>query len=221
MNTPILSTYKLYLLLCLTGLTVAMPALAQKEARAQAVLDAMSKKYSALKSFQAAFTYTSAGGGASESYTGEMTAKGNKFRLKMSGQEVYNDSKTMATYVKETNEVNLQDYDASAAGELNPTRIFTIYKKGYNYRFLREQKQAGRTLEVVELTPEKKNTQVVKLQITVDKADRSVKNWQITDKSGKVTTFQISKFVANAPAPDALFTFDKSKYPGVEVVDLR
>ncbi|RYF62489.1 MAG: outer membrane lipoprotein carrier protein LolA, partial [Cytophagaceae bacterium] len=33
--------------------------------------------------------------------------------------------------------------------------------------------------------------------------------------------YTITKFTPNAPAPDALFTFDKSKYPGVEVVDLR
>ena len=43
----------------------------------------------------------------------------------------------------------------------------------------------------------------------------------ITGLEAKKTVFRIDKFVPNVPAADAMFIFDKSKYPGVEVVDLR
>ncbi len=205
------------------GLAVAlsMPAMAQKDKRAQTILDAMSAKYKALKSYQAAFTYASAGGGAKESYKGDLTVKGEKFRLLLGGQEVFTDGKTMSTYIKESNEVNVQDYDGGATSDLNPTQIYTIYKRGFDYKFLREQKQGGRTFEVIELKPNRPKSPISTIQIAVDKADRSVRSWEILNKDGKRTSYTITKFTPNVNVPDAFFVFDKAKHPGVEVVDLR
>ena len=200
---------------------VSLPALAQKDKRAKDILDAMSAKYKALKSYEAAFTYASVGAGSKEAYKGDLTVKNEKFRLLLGGQEVFNDGKMMSTYIKESNEVNVQDYDASANNELNPTQIYSIYKRGFDYRFLKEQKQGGRTLEVIELTPNREKSNIKTVQISVDKADRSVRNWQIINKDGKRTTYTITKFTPNVNVPDSYFVFDKSKHPGVEVVDLR
>ena len=177
----------------------------------------MSNRYQALKAYQASFTY----GGAGASEKGNLTVKDDKFRLAVGGQEVYTDGKTMSTYLKESNEVNVQDYDASSSGEINPTQIYSLYKKGYNYRFLKEQKQGKRTLEVIELTPSQAKSAITKVQISVDKADKSIRNWVITSKDGKQTSYTITKFTPNVTIPDSYFVFDASKHPGVEVVDLR
>ena len=203
------------------ALLITLPAFAQKDKRAQAILDAMSKKYQSLKSYQAAFTYTSAGAGAKESYKGDLTVKNEKFRLQLGGQEVFTDGKTMSTYIKESNEVNMQDYESGSTSELNPTQIYTIYKRGFNYRFLKEQNQGGRTSEVIELTPNRPKSAISTIQISVDKADKSVRNWLIVNKDGKRTSYTITKFTPNVNAPDSFFVFDKAKHPGVEVVDLR
>lgn len=195
----------------------ALPSVAQKDKKASEVLDAMSKKYQALNSYKATFSYAGEGG----KYKGDLAVKKNAFRLKLAGQEVFTDGKTMSTYIKETNEVNVQDYDAGSAGEFNPTKIYSIYKQGYSYKYIGEQKQGGQPVEVVELTPEKKNTQITKVQIAVNKKDKSVKGWKLTDKSGKITSYSIDSFTPNVAIADNYFVFDKSKYPGVEVVDLR
>lgn len=200
---------------------LTLPAFAQKEKKAQEILDAMSKKYKSLKSYQANFTYNSVGAGAKESYKGDLTVKNEKFRLLLGGQEVFTDGKTMSTYIKESNEVNVQDYEGGGIGELNPTQIYTIYKRGFNYRFLKEQKQGDRTVEVIELTPNRPKSPIATVQISVDKLDKSVRNWLIINKDGKRTSYTITKFTPNVSAPDSLFVFDKAKYPGVEVVDLR
>jgi outer membrane lipoprotein-sorting protein len=198
-----------------------LPTFAQKDKRAQGILDAMSKNYKSLKSYQAAFTYASVGAGAKESYKGDLTVKNEKFRLILGGQEVFTDGKTMSTYIKESNEVNVQDYDKNETSELNPTQIYTIYKRGFDYTFLKEQKQGGRSLEVIELKPNRAKSAIASIQISVDKADKSVRNWLIINKDGKRTTYTITKFTPNVNVPDSYFVFDKGKYPGVEVVDLR
>lgn len=191
-----------------------------QDPKAGAILDAMSKRYKAMTSFQAAFTYTAESGSVKETLKGDVTVKGTKFRLKLAGQEVFNNGQTISTYIKETNEVNISSVDPSE-NDLNPSKIYSIYKKGYKYIFVEEQKEAAKVYEVIELTPENKASQVKTVRITVDKKDKSVRSWRITDKSGKKTTYKVDRFTPNVKVTDTFFVFDKSKYPGVEVIDLR
>lgn len=206
-------------ILCL----VTFVTFAQKDKKATAILDEMSKKYQSMKSFSASFTYGVEGSNAKmvESYKGDVTIKGGKFRLKMAGQEMFANGKELYTYIKETNECNVTDFNPNDQEDLSPTKIYSIYKKGYKYVFLEEVKEGSQFYEVVELSPENKSSKIAKVQIKVDKKDKTVKSWKVWDKNGKRTVFRVDKFTPNAPATDAMFTFDKKKYPGVEVVDLR
>lgn len=191
---------------------------AQGDKKSTAILDAMSTKYEKIKSFKAIFTYTPEGG---KPLKGDATVKGTKFRLKMAGQEIFNDGKLMATYIKETNEVNLQDFDPSAGGDLDPTRIYSAYKKGFKYAFLQEKKEGAQTYEVLELTSTGKNSQVDKVQIQVNKADKSINSWKIFQKNGQKVTYKVEQFQPDVAVADTYFTFNAKQFPGVEVVDLR
>jgi outer membrane lipoprotein-sorting protein len=201
----------------ISGLALA-PANAQGDKKSTAILEAMSNKYQKIKSFKATFTYTPEGG---KPLTGEATVKGTKFRLKMAGQEIFNDGKLMATYIKETNEVNLQDFDPTATGDLDPTKIYSAYKKGFKYAFLKDKKEGAKALEVVELTPTAKTSQVNKVQIEVNKADKSINSWTIFQKNGQQVTYTLNQFQPDVTVADSYFAFNSKQYPGVEVVDLR
>lgn len=201
-------------LVALLGISVSQVQAQDK--RAAAVLDAMGNKYKTMKSFQASFNY---GTGGSQGQSGQVITKNGKFRLTMAGQEVYNDGKTLATYIRETNEVNLSAYEPTE--DLNPAKIYTLYQKGYNYRYLGEKKMGTATVETVELIPQNKAAKVANVKITVSKTDKSIKGWEITDKAGKKQTFTIRQFTPNVAVSDAAFSFDAKKHPGVEVVDLR
>lgn len=214
---------KKILVLTASLLIVSSWVMAQKDKKATAILDEMSKKYQTMKSFSASFTYGVEGTNAklTESYKGDVTVKGAKFRLKMLGQEVFTNGKELYSYTKETNECQVSDFNPADMDALSPTKIYSIYKKGYKYVFVEEVKEGSQLYEVVELSPEDKGSKVAKVQIKVDKKDKSVKSWKVWDKNGKRTVFRVDKFMPNAPADDKIFTFDKKKYPGVEVVDLR
>ncbi|WP_028523041.1 LolA family protein [Runella limosa] len=192
---------------------------AQNDKRAATILDAMSNKYKTMTSFKVAFTYINEG--TKETLKGDATVKGTKFRLKMAGQEIFNDGKIMTTYIKESNEATVNNYDPKEAGDIDPTKVYTIYKKGYKYTFLEEVTEAGKVYEVVELTPDKKDSKVAKLHIKVDKKDKSVKSWKIFQRSGQRLGFKVDSFVPNVKVDDKSFAFDASKYKGVEVIDLR
>lgn len=194
-----------------------------QDKKAGLILDQMSKKYQGLKTFNAVFTYGVEGANSKlvQTYKGNVTVKGAKFKLNMAGQEIYNNGKDIYTFVKETNEVNVTEFNANSDSDFSPTKIYSIYKKGYKYIFKEELNENGVAYEVVELSPLAAKSNVSKIQIKVAKGDKSVKSWKVWDKSGKRTVFKVDKFLGNVPATDATFTFDTKKHPGVEVVDLR
>ena len=189
-----------------------------QDSKAGAIIDAMQQKYKSMKTFGASFTYGT--DGSAQTLQGNITVKGSKYRLKTGGQEIYNNGKEVSTYIKETNEVNVSDYEPSES-DLNPAKVYTFDKKGFRYVFVQEVKEGGESYEVIEMSPEKKGTQVAKVKIKLNKKDKSVKSWVITDKNGKRQTFKVNKFTPNVAVDDKYFVFDKTKYPGVEVNDLR
>ncbi|MFN3875485.1 MAG: LolA family protein, partial [Flavobacteriales bacterium] len=89
--------------------------------------------------------------------------------------------------------------------------------------FVEEKTDAtGATTQVVKLFPaEPAKRAYHTVVITVDKAKGEPRSVQVLYKDGNVVTYTVKKLVTNPELPDALFTFDKSKYPGLEVNDLR
>ena len=181
--------------------------------KAVSLIDGMQKKYKAMGSFSANFTYQTEGAGT---MSGSITVKGTKFRLKTAGQEIFNNGKEVATYIKEINEVNISSFDPSE-GDLNPAKIYTFDKKAYKIALKGES--AG--IAMVELSPVAKGTQVKSIALKINTKDLSVNEWTIINKAGKKQFFKVAKLNPKANAEDKFFSFDKKAFPGVEVNDLR
>jgi outer membrane lipoprotein carrier protein len=96
-----------------------------------------------------------------------------------------------------------------------------LYKKGYKYRFLEDKLINGATHEIVELNPEDTKKKFFKVKIEINKKDRTVRSWQIFEKNGNRFTYLVEQFTPNIAVTDANFNFDKAKYPGVSVEELR
>ncbi len=101
----------LYSLILVLFFTV-QAVLAQKDPKALEVLNAMSDKYKSIPAYKANFEYTlnNANEGVNENMQGEIVVKGEKFRLKLGGQEIINNGQTVWTYLAEANEVNIDNY---------------------------------------------------------------------------------------------------------------
>jgi outer membrane lipoprotein carrier protein len=194
----------------------------QQDGRAEKTLNEMSKKYQAMKAYSASFSQTMENPNANikETMKGDITVMGNKFRLSMDGHEIINNGSTIWTYMKNENEVNISDYDPSDE-EITPNQIYNMYKKGYKYNFVKEEKQGGQVYEIIELTPEDRSNPVFKVELTINQKDKTLKSWKMFRNNGNRYTYLITKFSPNPPVAAADFSFDKSKYKGVKVIDLR
>jgi outer membrane lipoprotein-sorting protein len=201
---------------------VIQASFAQYDPQALATLDAMSKKYKAYTSFEASITTTMTNEteGVKEEYKGKITVKGDKYRLAMSDQEIINNGTTQWTYIPAAKEVTVDNYDANTS-EINPSKIYELYKKGFKYLHNGERTEGGMVVEEVDLVPEKKDAQFFKIKMIIGKKDHSIQSWTMMDKSGNKYKYTISKFTPNVAVTDTFFAFDTKKYPGVEVIDLR
>jgi len=205
-------------LLCLISTDLS----AQFDTKAEALLNAVSKKYEAIKSYKAEFTYELENQQAkvNDKFSGEINVKGNKFNLKLGGQEIINNGKLVWTYMKEENEVNISEYTPDD-DEISPTKIHNMYRQGFKYMLSDEETVKGVVYNVVELIPENKKKPFFKIKIWINKKDKSIFRWKIFEKNGNRYLYSINKFQPNAKQDESLFAFDKSKYAGVEVIDLR
>ncbi len=214
---------KLGLLIVVCGLVGVVNA--QIDTKAKEILDKMSDKYQNILAYKTNFVYRLRNKveDIDEEFSGEIMVKGEKYVLIMSDQEVFNDGETIWTFLKDANEVNV-DYYMPDEGDMSPNNIYSAYKKGYRYRWIEIKKVGSRTLEVIELQPEDpKDPDKIfyRIILNIDQSDNTMHSWEMYSRGGNVFSYTISGFNPQFVADDSFFQFNASKFPDVEIVDLR
>lgn len=213
---------KLYLTFSLLAFSISL--MAQKsDPAAKVILDAVSAKFKTYKTVQAGFSYKveNASGKALSSKTGTILMKGTKYRVSFSGQEIFCNGTTVWNYDKAANEVTISKLDASS-GMITPQKLFTdFYNKDFRYILNGEKKVGAKTLQEIEMTPLDKSKTFHKVYVQVDKAAKTIYSTKILENAGSRYTYTVTSMKTNIPLADTQFVFDKSKYPGVDEVDLR
>lgn len=211
---------KLLVLLILVG--IASSSFGQYDEKALGILDAMSARYSKLASFKASFSYILENEMEKihEEFSGTIIVKGDKFKLDLDEQEVYNDGETMWTYLKDVNEVNI-DYYFPEDEDMTPSTIFSAYKNGYKYLFLEEETIDNNIYNVIDLVPDDQDKPFFKVRLWIKKSDNTLFRWKLFDRTGNIYLYSITSFNDNYNAGDQEFVFDSSRYPGVTEIDLR
>ena len=199
------------------------------DTKAKAILDEVAAKTKSYTSIKAEFTsvmekqVTNTESKVTETQSGSLQVKGEKYKLEIKGQVIFCDSKTQWTYIKESNEVQINNApDPKATDNPNPVNIFTLYEKGYKYKYDKEDVVNGIKVDIVDLfplAPDKKAYHTIKL--TIDRVKKEIISVKVLNKNGTSNTITVKKFTPNSEMPDAMFTFNKADYKGVEEVDLR
>ncbi|MES2558777.1 MAG: outer membrane lipoprotein carrier protein LolA [Bacteroidota bacterium] len=189
---------------------------------ADKLLNTISKRYKNFKTMKADFIYgiESKADKIQEKQKGTLLVKGNKFKLDIAGQLIICDNQTLWTYSKEVNEVQVNTYNPKESA-IRLDDIFTMYGKGFLYKIADEMKEGSREIAVVELTPKDKKRSFHKIKLTIDKTNQTILKSVVYDKNGTIHTYTITNQFPNIKLEDKAFVFDATKYPKVEVIDLR
>lgn len=210
----------LVILLSLGFLTVN----AQYDKKAKEILDKVSAKNKAFTTERVEFLYIqeNINDKTKTVKNGTLLLKGSKYKLDLMGNIIFCDSKTIWSYIKENNEVNISNVADQEGSLLNPAKVFNMYEKGFKYKLIREKFENNRSIYEIELYPEKINeSQYSKVRLLIDKDKMQLYLVQYFAKDANRVTIEIQKISPNEAVTDNIFIFDKTKFPKVELVDMR
>lgn len=120
---------------------------AQKDAKAQAILDKTAAAYQKAEGIAITF------GGTQK---GTLLLKGSCFYLDCAGVKSWFDGKTQWSYAQQNEEVTVSNPTAEELQSVNPYALITSYKTLFNYRYRGFQTRNGKKGQEVVLTPRQK-----------------------------------------------------------------
>lgn len=198
-------------------------SLGTSDPEAKKILDAVTAKFKSYNTVKAVFQLQieNSAGKVQGTKKGIAYMKGNQYKLELNDQEIFCNGKNIWTYDKGSNEVQLSKFDPSA-NSFTPQKIFaSFYDKDFLYKLNGEKKEAGKTLQEIELTPTDKSKAFFKILAYVDKVTKNIFSTRVFEKNGNRYIYSVTTLTPNAKIADDTFVFDAKKYPGVEVIDLQ
>ena len=204
---------KVYLAI-LALIVVALPSYSQNKLTADQVLSKSVALLTNAKGISADFTIS--GGG--NSGKGTIKSAGSKFNVVMPTFEVWFNGKNMYTYNKRSSETTLVAPTTSEIAEANPLMYVKGAQGNYTASFSAEKKNGK---FIIDLVPKKRTNDVKKLTLTIRASDYLPEKIVAIPKSGSQIVIAISQLKTNQNFSTSVFEYPKSKYPKVEVIDLR
>ena len=201
---------KLKLSILALSLSVVTTMMAQKDTKARDLLEKTETAYLSSNGVKVSFK-----GSAS----GTICLMEDKFYLSNDHMESWFDGTTQWSYVKQNEEVNISEPTEEELQSINPYALLSLYKQGFNYKYVGTTSFKGQSGEEVVLMPEG-DSDLKEIRIIVNKRNQPFYICLKTT-TGESTEFIVTGYAdkQNFTAKD--FTFQKAKYPHAEVIDLR
>lgn len=201
--------------LCWPGLMVSQDKEATK------VLDDLYERYDAYRTIEMDFLLTIAYPDQPiDRQEGVLIQDGKQFLFKTPQQELRGDGRSVWLYLKERNEVQINDYEEDDEGLnlVTPKDFLRQYHSGqFEYRTVDKTREQL----TVEFKPNDRDSEYAKFRVTIDRRQSRIEQVVAFGKDGSTITFEVKKQTSNKDYDEATFVFDPSKYPGVLVEDLR
>lgn len=186
---------------------------------AKKILDGVSAKFKSFKSVQSKFSLKieNSAGKVLGSKAGTVFMKGTRYRINVTGQDIFCDGSNVWTVDKAAKEVTISKLDPSN-NTITPQKLFTNF---YDKDFLYKLNSDANGVQEIELTPIDKTKLFHKVIVYINKTAKTITSTKVFEKAGSRYTYTVSGMNTKTTIADATFVFDLKNYPGMEVVDLR
>lgn len=206
-------------LMLLLGVVLSATVSFGQDAKAQGILDKLSAKIKNQKSFYVEFSANITGGSKNETFTGKGWVKGDKFYASYGENTIISNGVKTWNIVKEEKTVYETSADADDSESMNPKKLLTIWETGFKNKYEKEEKLGEEMVHVIYLHPkDQKKADYHTIILYIGKSDNELKKAIMKSNDGTKMVYSMTKFTSNPTVDDSKFVFDKSKYPGYEVV---
>ncbi len=187
---------------------------------ASQILNSLSEKTKSYKniSIDFDFKYENELEDIREKKSGKIIIENEKFKLEIDDQIIVCNGKDQWIYSKETNEVQILEYDRTNEF-MNPKNLLNIYEQGYNYRYDKEIEIDSKFYHLIDLFPNEENNEIIKISLAISKDENMVKKIEAFESNGAIYTYTVIKSRYNRK--NLKFDFNTSKYENIYIIDLR
>lgn len=152
------------------------------------------------------------------SENGYLIMKGEKFYLNNQNIQSWYDGKTQWSYLTDNEEVNISSPTKEEIQAISPYHLLKRYKSDYTYIYIGQSKRKGKLVHEINLTSKSDIINDIKLIISDDNKPVAILFYRNNKLMSEVN---ITSLQTDSKIDDKLFRFDKTKYPQVEIIDLR
>ena len=150
--------------------------------------------------------------------SGTFTLKANKFVLEMDELKAWFDGKTQWAYLTESNEVTISEPTEAELAQTNPLAILSAYKSKCLIKF---SKTASAQYYLIDMLPRDKKSDFTKIEVQVAKSSGNLVSIKMTGKKGQTTLLSLSNYRKGVKVTDEMFVFNKVRFKGVTMNDMR
>lgn len=213
MNRILKSTISILLIITLT---ISLSA-----QNAEKVLEDLSAKTNSFNNIKATFTYkmNNQEAGIDEVTNGTLMVSGEKYRLNIAGQEIISNGSTLWTYIPDSDEVQIND--VSEDGGFSPSELLSSYNEEYEAKMQEDINKEGAICYQLKLKPKKEDSNFDYVILNINKELLQLVDFIIYDFEGNIFSYEIKQFLTNSEISEDYFSFDTTKYPNIEVIDMR
>lgn len=194
---------------------ITATATIQKDQQATNILNAVTTTTKSRKTIALNFTFTVKNGDMKEVQKGDLKIKDNKYWYSIFGTTKISDGKSIAEVITEDKEVSISSANFNDPDEFSPQEMFTIYEKGYKYRYMGQKTDNEVTLDLIDLYPDADNTQPYRrITLFVNVATNEIKKIELFHKtSAKVFSVIVDKAVYDTEIEDSTFKCECERWP--------
>ena len=194
------------------------------DVKAKALLDKVKKQYDSYKTMESNFKLELklAEQPKAEILSGKIYQQGDNFRAEMGKNFVMSNGKLI--WQKADNVVQIKNASGKdAEGMITPQTLINLYEKKEFIFGITGESAEGWSKKATILTgkPTKRNGDYTKIVIAIDQKTNNIVSVTAFGRDQSRSKVTLEPPVLNQNYNASMFNFDKSKYPGVQVQDMR
>ena len=139
----------------------------------------------------------------------------------MDEMTVWFDGTTQWVLLNEVDEVNISNPTDSELASISPLALLKIYTDGYTLNAPVSNTVNNQNVYSINMLAVSANNDIKEISVAIDKTTNRLVQVILTTSNNLITKIDITNYNDNFKFNDTEFTFNRSDYPGVEIVDLR
>ena len=181
------------------------------------LLDRVIKEYDNSNGVSANFNISTKSNGYVSEIKGKIVLDGTKFAFTTDEMECGYDGKTLWTYIKNNEEINLSSPEDDEIININPYLLL----KNYNTRFKCSFDSKNGDLETIILSPKNTSDNISSVKVTLNSKLLYPSIIEVMNKDNSKIVIKVLDYNNKTNIDKSKFSFNEKQYTNIEIIDLR